>query len=653
MGYSVKKLLTLTFPIVVLLLGFEQESETQAWSQPIPAQAAIRATTEWPFLDSVHPGAPKPIAEELRAASAKAIKLIQHSQVVWYKKEVCTSCHHQLLTEIPLKLARERGVAVDEAVARNTTATAFAYLKDLDAGVQGYDYIDVAFDGWSLVAAHEAGVSPSLSIAAYAAFIASSQRPDGSWLTIDGRPPQAHSPFTATAVCAQAITHYLPERLKGEKDVRLGRAREWLLKTRPRTTEDKAFHLLGLRWTGADLRARKRAAQQLIAEQHDDGGWAQLPGLTSDAYATGEVLEALREGAGLPTGGAVYQRGVRFLLKTQKPDGSWMVKSRLHPPAPVSPPYFDTDFPYQHDQFISIMGTSWAASALLRAIPPNATGGSKPAAPSDQIAAQPEWVRAALVGSAAELRRQLDGGMKPDAKTAEGTTALMLAARDLEKVRLLIERGADVNASAATGITPLMVAARHRGNADVIRLLLKSGAKANADKEPEVRNDASALFFAVMAGDVETVDALVRAGARIGDRMKVLGRLVTSPLLYATFGGDSAMVEYLIGKGANPNEVDEDGISVLGWAALNNHIGTVQLLLARGAQVNHLDSRGMTPLLYVASIDYGDTAVLEKLIAAGADLKAKNKEGLTAFDLARSYRHATLADLLAKKVATR
>ena len=58
----------------------------------------------------------------------------------------------------------------------------------------------------------------------------------------------------------------------------------------------------------------------------------------------------------------------------------------------------------------------------------------------------------------------LDSGMNANAKTSEGTTALIFAARDLEKVRLLVERGADVNARAATGVTALIVAARHRGN---------------------------------------------------------------------------------------------------------------------------------------------------------------------------------------------
>jgi ankyrin repeat protein len=589
---------------------------------------------------------------ELRAASAKAIKRIQHSQAVWYKKQTCTSCHHQLLPEITLKLASERGVPFDEAIAREQTTAAFAYLKDLDAAVQGYDYIDVIADAWSLIAARTR-IDQNLSTAAYAQFIAARQLPDGSWPTVDARPPQAHSRFTTTAICASAIRHSLPAQYKGEQDARLRRAREWLLKTPPRTTEDRVFQLFGLSWIDANENVRK-LAPQLLATQRADGGWSQLPTLSSDAYSTGEVLVALHTTAGLPTSDPAYQRGLRFLLKLQEADGSWQVKSRLHPPAPVSPPYVDAEFPVGHDQFISIMGTSWAVNALLYALPPQAiTQPRRPVASDFKPAEQAEWMRVALTGSAAELKKLLDRGMKPDAKTAGGTTALMLAARDLEKVKLLVERGADVNVRAATGITPLMVAARHRGNVEVVRLLLQKGAKPNADKGVEVRNDASALYFAVMAGDVQTAEALLSAGAKLEQRMKVLGQFAISPLLYATFGGDWRMIEFLLRQGTNPNEVDDDGISLLAWATICNHVDTVQGLLARGAQVNHVDKHGMTPLLYAASIDFGDTAVLAKLIAAGADLKAKNKQGLTAFELAKHYQHAALANLLAGKVATR
>jgi ankyrin repeat protein len=408
--------------------------------------------------------------------------------------------------------------------------------------------------------------------------------------------------------------------------------------------------LLGLHWTGADEKAVKNSARGLLAEQREDGGWAELPAMASDAYSTGEALSALHAAAGIATSDPVYQRGVRFLLKTQEADGSWHVSSRLHPPAPVSPPYFETGFPYKHDQFVSAMATSWAAAALMHALPPKAGEETQLAVPDVGPAGQPEWVQVALNGSAADLKKLLGAGMKPDAKTAEGTTALMLAARDLEKVKLLVDSGADVNARASTGLNALMVAARHRGNVDVVRLLLKKGAKPNVEKGVEVRNDASALFFSVMAGDLQTAGALVDAGARLGDRMKILGRFAQSPLMYGVFL-DPAMIEYLISKGANPNELDDDKIAVLSWAAIGNNAGMVQALLARGAQVNHVDKHGMTPLLYAASTDFGDTVVLEKLIAAGADLTAKNNEGMTALDLAKTYRHQAMVGLLSGKAS--
>ena len=645
----VKRLVLLSFSVAVFTLAFQQRSELYTDSQAAKQSSGNKQSSPNPSKSVAKSGRLEALksvgAAELRAASAKAIGLIQQSQVVWSKKESCTSCHHQLIPEIPIRLARERGVPVDEKVARETTANAFGYLKDLDMAQQGYDYIDVLFEGWALVAAKVADVKPSLTTSASAQFIASRQLPDGSWPTIDSRPPQSHSLFTTTAVCAQAVRNYMPAQFKNEAEARVRRAREWLIKARPHTTEDSVFQLLGLVWTGADKLARASVVRQLLRQQREDGGWSQLPALGSDAYATGEVLSALHEAGGLSPSDPEYQRGLRFLLRTQQSDGSWRVNSRLHPPAPVSPPYFETGFPYGRDQFSSAMGTSWAAAALLRALPVKAGQELKQSSLDIASAEQAEWIQAALNGNAADLKKLLDAGMNPGSKTAAGTTALMFAARDLEKVKLLIDRGADVNARAANGINALMIAARYRGSAPVVSLLLRSGARANTEKGVEIRNDASALYFAVMAGDAKTVGVLLDAGASM-DRMKILGRFPFSPLLYATFTGDADLVEYLISKGANPNEVDDDGISTLGWAAVANHARTVQTLINRGAQVNHVDKYGMTPLLYATSIDYGDTVVIEKLIAAGADRTVKTKEGLTALELAKSYRHQAQAELL-------
>ncbi len=47
-------------------------------------------------------------------------------------------------------------------------------------------------------------------------------------------------------------------------------------------------------------------------------------------------------------------------LRTQREDGSWHVKSR----AMKIQPYFESGFPYEHDQWISHAATAWATMAL-------------------------------------------------------------------------------------------------------------------------------------------------------------------------------------------------------------------------------------------------------------------------------------------------
>ena len=61
---------------------------------------------------------------------------------------------------------------------------------------------------------------------------------------------------------------------------------------------------------------------------------------------------------------AAFQRGVKYLLSTQHADGSWYVRSR----APKFQPFFESGFPYGHDQWISSMATGWAAAALVMTI---------------------------------------------------------------------------------------------------------------------------------------------------------------------------------------------------------------------------------------------------------------------------------------------
>jgi hypothetical protein len=98
----------------------------------------------------------------------------------------------------------------------------------------------------------------------------------------------------------------------------------------------------------------KKGVRELLAEQRSDGGWAQIPSLGSDAYATGQALTALLQSCGLRESDPACKRGIEFLLKTQIEDGSWYVRSRAVP----LQPYFQGGFPHGNDQWISAAATN-------------------------------------------------------------------------------------------------------------------------------------------------------------------------------------------------------------------------------------------------------------------------------------------------------
>ena len=131
----------------------------------------------------------------------------------------------------------------------------------------------------------------------------------------------------------------------------------------PKDTEDRAFQLWGLKEAGASPAELGKSATALAELQQDDGGWSQLPGGPTDAYATGSVLTVLRLSGQVSAADALFRRGVAFLLKTQEKDGSWHVVSRSKP----FQPYFESGFPHGKDQFISMAATAWATSALVLA----------------------------------------------------------------------------------------------------------------------------------------------------------------------------------------------------------------------------------------------------------------------------------------------
>jgi ankyrin repeat protein len=483
--------------------------------------------------------------------------------------------------------------------------------------------------------------------------LAARQEADGHWETIDERPPQSYSPFTATAISLHAIQLYGHSSQKADIQTRASRARAWLLSHQPGVTEERVYQLLGASWAAADQATLQKLAAALKATQQADGGWNSLDGRSSDVYSTSQVLVALHEAGGVEVQDPTWQRGIAYLLSTQAPDGSWHVASRLHPPAPVSPPYFETGHPYGHDQFISMMGESLAVMALATTLGP---AKSNPLVLKEAEPASIEpWAETLLFGGTSDVKKLLDGGFDPNSATqAGGVTALMLAAPDVEKMKLLIDRGANADARAKNRYSALLVAAQYPGSGAAMNLLLDHGAKVRLPQgQGAPLFNAFPILLAAFSGNSEIIGRLHKEGDRLDDKMTVVGLFPSTPLLELASTHRTDSVRALLDAGAKVDEADGDGITILSWAAIADRVEMARLLIERGADVNHVDKNGMTPLLYAASIDFGGSAMVDLLLQSGASASARTKEGLTALDLARKYHHTHLLASLEGPQASR
>ncbi len=324
----------------------------------------VRAGAQAATSQSTPMTKPKPAASA-RAAVERSLPLLQSSDATFIKKSGCVSCHNNSLTAMTVSIARKNRLPIDETIARQQLKTIGSYLDDWrervlrGLGIPG-DWDTVSY---ILVGLAAENYPPNGTTDAMAHYLKTQQAPDGRWRILIHRPPIEASDITVTATSLRALRVYAVKPQRAEYENAVQAAANWLMKAQPKTSEERAFQLLGLGWAAASRDAIQEASRALLIEQRSDGGWSQIPTLPSDAYATGHALVALHEAAGLPVTDPAYQRGVHFLLNTQLENGSWYVRSRSMP----FQPFFESGFPHGHDQWISAAASNWATMALALA----------------------------------------------------------------------------------------------------------------------------------------------------------------------------------------------------------------------------------------------------------------------------------------------
>jgi hypothetical protein len=300
-----------------------------------------------------------------REAVARSLTLQRTASSRVMTDGACTACHAQPLTAIAIDAARARGwTTLSSEVERaqvpttlNGTLTQQAQLVEAGGTPDSLVYATV------VMAAQE--IAPTRATDMFVRYLAAKQRAAGNWRGIGAtRAPMQDGDFSRTAMSLRTLKYYATPARRSEYDARVARAAQWLAEQTPLTTEDRVMQLLGLHWANAHASTREKRLRELVQLQRADGGWAQTPHLASDAYATGQVLYTLRE-IGAAGFASELQRASTFLLRTQRDDGTWYEKSR----AMKIQPYFESGFPYGHDQWISQAATAWATIGLASAVP--------------------------------------------------------------------------------------------------------------------------------------------------------------------------------------------------------------------------------------------------------------------------------------------
>merc|ERR1711879_37987 len=96
--------------------------------------------------------------------------------------------------------------------------------------------------------------------------------------------------------------------------------------------------------------------------------------------------------------------------------------------------------------------------------------------------------------------------------------------------------------------------------------------------------------------------------------------------------GKTERVQELLDQGTDPNSIDPEEEPVLLIASMKGNLGVVKALVAAKADVNAKNDVGFTALMVAAR--GGRASTVKELVTAGADRELKNMQGETALQMA-------------------
>jgi len=248
----------------------------------------------------------------------------------------------------------------------------------------------------------------------------------------------------------------------------------------------------------------------------------------------------------------------------------------------------------------------WAAVFGYSTIVSMLLNGKADASSSDSVGATP--LHYAAVNNFAEtVGVFLSHPYVKDEVDSEGRSAFLWAASSGadDSIRCFVEHGVDLMQADKLGATTLHAAAS-AGHTSTVRLLLRSVCMKLMNAKDLVKR--TALSHACEMGHVAVIDALIANGADVDE------------------------------------DQDQDGLSLLHWAAIGNHADVCQLLINTGMDVDRQDLAGRTALHYAAYGGYVNSMLV--LLENKAECNSQDKEGVTSLHWACSSGHMDAVKLL-------
>ena len=202
----------------------------------------------------------------------------------------------------------------------------------------------------------------------------------------------------------------------------------------------------------------------------------------------------------------------------------------------------------------------------------------------------------------------------------------------LDFIKKLVEDGYDCNSKDADGTHTLLTNA-HIYTLDMIKYLVEQGADVNG-----VKHDGCPLSACIEDDCTESAIYLIEQGADVN---LVPGGADTN-LYNAVEKGNLTLVKLLLEKGVDINEPCFDRYPLM-YATEGHTI--LECLLKAGANVEVQTEEEHDNALMLAA-NYGNIKAIQLLLDAGADVTVKNKEGLTAYDIAVKEHNVKSAEML-------